>query len=48
MTPKIPIAAITDEYSPELEKALEAMSATSSIFPTKNWTGRSRWCAGGE
>ncbi len=28
MTPKIPIAAITDEYSPELEKALEAMSAT--------------------
>lgn len=28
MTPKLPIAAITDEYSPDLEKALEAMAAT--------------------
>ena len=25
MTPKIPIAAITDEFSPDLEIALEAM-----------------------
>jgi sugar phosphate isomerase/epimerase len=28
MTPKIPIAAITDEYGPDLDKALDAMAAT--------------------
>ncbi len=28
MTPKLPIAAITDEYSTDLDKALEAMAAT--------------------
>jgi sugar phosphate isomerase/epimerase len=28
MEPKFPIAAITDEYSPDLEKALEPMAAT--------------------
>ncbi|MCW5977608.1 MAG: sugar phosphate isomerase/epimerase [Bryobacteraceae bacterium] len=27
MTPKLPIAAITDEFSPDLEKALDAMAA---------------------
>lgn len=28
MTPKLPIAAITDEYSPDLGRALDAMAAT--------------------
>ena len=28
MTPKLPIAAITDEYCADLDKALDAMAAT--------------------
>src|SRR4030095_1224232 len=31
MTPKLPIAAITDEFSPDLEPALQAMSAIGMV-----------------